>query len=909
MKQYRIGILFVLFALGLSSGAQAALHDRGGGLIYDDVLDVTWLQNPMLIAGTPFDDDYSKAPAINPNTDGLVSYYAAQAWVQSLQYYDAVRNVTWTGWRLPRVRPVNGVSLNVRSAYDGSTDVGYNITSTQHELAYMYYVNLKNKGRYNTNGVLQTEYGLEDDPADPADESLFPNLKAGLYWSSTLRPDNDTNAWDFRLDRGATTAAFLGYVRYVWAVRDGDVGLPNAPQISSATATPATLLDTQTSQLAVSAVDPDAGPSALSYQWTVVSGGGSISGGTSASATYTPADVTGSRAVVVRVAVSDGATTVTRDVTLQVNDANAPPPNVPPQITAATATPATIWEGQQSQLSVTAADTDGPQAMSYAWQIVGGGGTLSNAAIANPAYTAPVDVLGTQTVTLRVTVSDGAASVSRDVSVTVQDANPPPPGAVLVTQGFGAGVPTGWSYFDEGTISGPSNWRVVGGELAQQSNIRDGSTANDLAKLGTYLLYEPGLGWTSYKAKFKLRSTDDDTLGLMFRYIDEDNWYRFSWDAQLKQRRLVKKVGGAYTLLAADNVPYVVGRSYQVEVVAQNSQLEVWIDGVRVLQANDTSHNRGSVAFHTWQNNGAYFDDLLVEDLSGGNFNALPRIDALTATPAAILDNQSSQLAVTASDSDGPSALSYQWTVLSGGGSLSGANSASPVYTPSDMVGTQTVTLRVTVSDGAASVSRDLTVSVQDANPPPLGPSLLAQDFSAGVPTDWSYYDEGTISAPSAWRVVGGELAQQSNIRDGSTANDLAKLGTYLLYEGGDAWTNYRAKFKMRSSDDDTLGVMFRFIDANNYYRFSWDAQLKQRRLVKKVGGVYTLLAADSVPYVLGRNYRVELVVQGSQLEVWIDGARVFQVSDASLSTGTMGFYSWQNNGAYFDDVQVNATP
>jgi hypothetical protein len=698
-------------------------------------------------------------------------------------------------------------------------------------------------------------------------------------------------------------------VRYVWAVRDGDVGLPNAPQISSATATPATLLDTQTSQLTVVAVDPDAGPSALSYQWTVVSGGGSISGGTSASATYTPADVTGSRAVVVRVAVSDGATTVTRDVTLQVNDANAPPPNVPPQITAATATPATIWEGQQSQLSVTAADTDGPQAMSYAWQIVGGGGTLSNAAIANPAYTAPVDVLGTQTVTLRVTVSDGAASVSRDVSVTVQDANPPPPGAVLVTQGFGAGVPTGWSYFDEGTISGPSNWRVVGGELAQQSNIRDGSTANDLAKLGTYLLYEPGLGWTSYKAKFKLRSTDDDTLGLMFRYIDEDNWYRFSWDAQLKQRRLVKKVGGAYTLLAADNVPYVVGRSYQVEVVAQNSQLEVWIDGVRVLQANDTSHNRGSVAFHTWQNNGAYFDDLLVEDLSGGNFNALPRIDALTATPAAILDNQSSQLAVTASDSDGPSALSYQWTVLSGGGSLSGANSASPVYTPSDMVGTQTVTLRVTVSDGAASVSRDLTVSVQDANPPPLGPSLLAQDFSAGVPTDWSYYDEGTISAPSAWRVVGGELAQQSNIRDGSTANDLAKLGTYLLYEGGDAWTNYRAKFKMRSSDDDTLGVMFRFIDANNYYRFSWDAQLKQRRLVKKVGGVYTLLAADSVPYVLGRNYRVELVVQGSQLEVWIDGARVFQVSDASLSTGTMGFYSWQNNGAYFDDVQVNATP
>jgi hypothetical protein len=682
----------------------------------------------------------------------------------------------------------------------------------------------------------------------------------------------------------------------------------SAPVIESATALPATLLDTQASQLSVTATDPQPGPSALSYLWTVVSGGGSISGAASASATYTPANVTGTQAVVVRVAVSDGVTTVTRDVTLQVNDANAPPPNVPPQITAATATPSTIWDNQQSQLVVTASDSDGPSALSYQWTVLGGGGSLSSATSASPWYT-PGDVIGTQTVTLRVTVSDGAASVSRDVSLTVQDANPPPPGAVLLTEGFGAGVPTGWSYYDEGTISAPSNWRVVGGELAQQSNIRDEGTANDLAKRGTYLLNEDGLGWTSYKAKFKLRSTDDDTLGLMFRYIDEDNWYRFSWDAQLKQRRLVKKAGGAYTLLAADNVPYVVGRSYQVEVVAQNSQLEVWIDGMRVLQANDASHNRGSVAFYTWQNNGAYFDDLVIEDLSGGAFNVLPKITALSATPAAILDNQQSQLAVTASDSDGPSALSYQWAVLSGGGSLSGANSASPMYTPSDVVGTQTVTLRVTVSDGAASVNRDLTVSVQDANPPPLGPLLLAQDFSAGVPADWSYYDEGTISAPSKWRVVSGELAQQSNIRDESTANSLVKRGTYLLYEAGDAWRDYRAKFKLRSSDDDTLGAMFRFIDANNYYRFSWDAQLKQRQLVKKVGGVYTLLAADSVPYVVGRNYQVEIVAKGGQLEVWVDGARVFQISDASLPSGTFGFYTWQNNGAFFDDLQVNASP
>ena len=132
-------------------------------------------------------------------------------------------------------------------------------------------------------------------------------------------------------------------------------------------------------------------------------------------------------------------------------------------------------------------------------------------------------------------------------------------------------------------------------------------------------------------------------------------------------------------------------------------------------------------------------------------------------------------------------------------------------------------------------------------------------------------------------------------------------LGTYLVYDDGLGWTDYRAKFKLRSVDDDALGLMFRFQDKDNYYRFSWNMQLNQRRLVKNVGGVFTLLAADNVPYAMGQNYAVEIVAQGSQLEVWVDGERIFQISDGSIGQGSVAFYTWQNNGAYFDDVQVNA--
>ena len=385
-----------------------------------------------------------------------------------------------------------------------------------------------------------------------------------------------------------------------------------SPQIASLSATPSLLLDTETSQLSVVASDPDGGPQPLFYQWAIVSGGGVLDDPASSTPVYTPDNVVGSQTVTLRVDVSDGENTVTRTVALQVNDADAPPPNVTPQISELSATPTTLLDTATSQLSVVATDPDGgPQPLSYQWSVINGGGVLDDATSATPVYT-PADGVGTQTATLRATVSDGEATVSQDLVLTIEDANPPLPGSELLFDDFSSGTLTGWTVRDEGTISAPSKWRIVSGELMQQTNIRDGGTTSALPHLGTYLSYDEGLGWTDYRARFKLRSTDDDTLGVMFRFQDNDNYYRFSWDKQLNQRRLVKKAGGVFSLLAADNVPYVMGQNHQLEIVVQGSQLEVWIDGARIFQITDASLNRGSVAFYTWMNNAAYFDDVQV---------------------------------------------------------------------------------------------------------------------------------------------------------------------------------------------------------------------------------------------------------------------------------------------------------
>ncbi len=66
-----------------------------------------------------------------------------------------------------------------------------------------------------------------------------------------------------------------------------------------------------------------------------------------------------------------------------------------------------------------------------------------------------------------------------------------------------------------------------------------------------------------------------------------------------------------------------------------------------------------------------------------------------------------------------------------------------------------------------------------------------------------------------------------------------------------------------------------------------------------------TLLAEAAEPYVIGQTYQVEIVAQGPQLEVWIDGAQIFAVTDTSFASGTIALYAWANEGSAFDDVVV----
>jgi len=183
---------------------------------------------------------------------------------------------------------------------------------------------------------------------------------------------------------------------------------------------------------------------------------------------------------------------------------------------------------------------------------------------------------------------------------------------------------------------------------------------------------------------------------------------------------------------------------------------------------------------------------------------------------------------------------------------------------------------------------------------------LLFDDFNDGDYSGWSIVDEGTSYKPSNWSAATGIMVQASNIYlSPTTASDIKKLGTYAYYTAGTSWTDYQLSMTIRSTDDDDIGAMFRYKDNNNYYRFSWDKQNGYRRLVKKQNGVFTLLAVDAVPYIVGQTYQLKIIAQGSLLQVSINGTPIFSVTDTSLSSGTIALYTWANAGSYFDNIVV----
>lgn len=192
-----------IFLVSLS--VDAALIDRGGGLIYDDNINVTWLQD----ANYAFTSGYINTIETTFD-DGRMDWFEASAWADQLTFggYD--------DWRLP-ITPHMDASCSASGVQDGiAIDWGYSCIGS--ELGHLYIEELGNLGYKDSNGVFQPDFGLKN-------TGVFYNLQDDDYWSGSDYLPFDDNAWYFNFETGGYQGGNNKYsdIFFAWAVRDGDV--------------------------------------------------------------------------------------------------------------------------------------------------------------------------------------------------------------------------------------------------------------------------------------------------------------------------------------------------------------------------------------------------------------------------------------------------------------------------------------------------------------------------------------------------------------------------------------------------------------------------------------------------------------------------------------------------------------
>lgn len=194
-------ILALLAGLGLPGVVQATLVDRGGGLIYDTDLNVTWLADANYARTSGYADTL-----YGSGSDGRMTWSQAEAWVAHLVYHDPVRNLDLKGWRLPMTLQPDPTC----SVQSGSDSFGYHCTGS--ELGHLFYKEL--------GGKTATPIGTTHN----ASFSLFSQAPNSLYWSGTAYAPDASQAWGFMFDSGSSLAGGKGNRMYVLPVRPGDVG-------------------------------------------------------------------------------------------------------------------------------------------------------------------------------------------------------------------------------------------------------------------------------------------------------------------------------------------------------------------------------------------------------------------------------------------------------------------------------------------------------------------------------------------------------------------------------------------------------------------------------------------------------------------------------------------------------------
>ncbi len=191
------------------------------------------------------------------------------------------------------------------------------------------------------------------------------------------------------------------------------------------------------------------------------------------------------------------------------------------------------------------------------------------------------------------------------------------------------------------------------GDLSQWTNITGSGVIVDDA--GNYVYQHTGgfyVGavsavagsgsWTDYVFEVDVKKLSGTYFNLVFRYIDQNNYYMVEGGASSgNQIKLWKRVAGAFSQIAPPaNLVTTNNIWYHYVIQVEGPSIKVWAEGVLLFDVTDGAHSAGKIGLGGYSST-VNFDDVLVMGLNEilVPLNGSGMLGFVEGSPFQILDN------------------------------------------------------------------------------------------------------------------------------------------------------------------------------------------------------------------------------------------------------------------------------
>ena len=482
--------------------------------------------------------------------------------------------------------------------------------------------------------------------------------------------------------------------------------------------------------------------------------------------------------------------------------------NHPP--TASAGDDRTVAEGQTVTLNGTAADEDAGDILTYLWSHDSDLGiAIDDANSLDTSFTAP-DVAADTPVTFTLTVSDGTATATDEVVVTIAD-------SANSTDATKATNPVQTNSTDTNTA--PTASAGSDRAVTEGSPVTLSGTASD-EDTGDTLTY----GWTSDRPDLSISDSDTLTPSFTAPQVDQDTPVTFTLRVTDDHNATatdqvtitvtdVPPANTAPTADAGDDQTIPEGSTVTLDGTAtdpnaedtltyrwsHNSSLSITLDDAAAIDTYFTAPNVSEdtpveFTLTVTDGNATASDNVLVTITDAAN--SPPTVSA--GGDQTVAEGSTVTLDGTASDGDPEDTLTYRWTHDSSLPiTLSNAAGLSTTFTAPQVDAPTTVTFTLTVSDGTASSSDalDVTITATDT-PDPRGISglVLSSTQPGTIQVTWDAPSEAPKDYRVAWAKAGEPFLTWTNL-DGNAFPTSSSHAITDLEEGEQYKVKVRARY------------------------------------------------------------------------------------------------------------------